>query len=72
MSTKMGSVEKGTRNEKRTELEVFIYKGHVLLLFLFLVTSCYSQSKDVLIFLINLLFLFEIQNIILFPTKLIT
>ena len=27
-------VEKGTRNEKRTESEVFTYKGHVLLLFL--------------------------------------
>ena len=39
MSTKMGSVEKGTRNEKRTEPKVFIYKGHVLLSFLFLVTS---------------------------------
>ena len=34
MSTKVGSVEKGTRNEKRTESEVFIYKSLVLLLFL--------------------------------------
>ena len=27
-------MDKGTRNKKRTKSEVFIYRGHVLLLFL--------------------------------------